>query len=164
MKKMLLGIFLLLLIIAAVTINSRAMHSILTEMQEGIIESLSLPSSSAEAHIKESFREWEENRKYLALMISESRLDVVSNAYFECMENPNLIISRNKLIYEISQLIKSEKLCFKVILIKAVWKKIFTIFKFAYTLWPNNPILRNLSYRITALQIMHYIQSQSNTT
>ncbi len=110
MKKMLLGIFLMLLIIAAINVNSRIMNNRLTEMQGSIIESLSLPPAQSEIFIKESFREWEESRKYLAILINESRLDIISNAYFECMKNPEMLIMKNKLIYEISRLIKSEKL------------------------------------------------------
>ena len=110
MKKMLLGIFLLLLIIVAITVNSRIVHHRLTEMQDAVIETLSLPPSISETLIEKSFREWEQSRKYLALLINESRLDVISNAYFECMRYPDLIIMKNKLIYEIKQLIRSEKL------------------------------------------------------
>ncbi len=110
MKKMLLGIFLLLLIIVSITLNSRIMHHRLTEMQNNIIESLSLPPSLSDALIKKSFREWETNKKYLALLINESRLDVISNAYFECMKYPDLLIAKNKLIYDIRELIRAEKL------------------------------------------------------
>ena len=115
MKKMLLGILILLLIIVSVTINSRIMHKKLTELQDGIIESLSLPPVLAEISIKESFENFEKSKSYLALMINESRLDVISDAYFECMKYPDMLISKNKLIYELSQLLKSEKLCIESI-------------------------------------------------
>lgn len=115
MKKMLLGILILLLIIVSVTINSRIMHNKLTELQDGIIESLSLPPVLAEISIKESFENFEKSKSYLALMINESRLDVISDAYFECMKYPDMLISKNKLIYELSQLLKSEKLCIESI-------------------------------------------------
>ena len=110
MKKMLLGIFLLVMIIAAVTVNSCVMHNKLTQLQESLIESLSLSPSLFEDFIEESFREWEEKKKYLGLMISENRLDIISDAYFECLKSSDMLITKDKLIYEISQLIKSETL------------------------------------------------------
>lgn len=115
MKKMLLGIFLLLVIFTVVSINSWIISSRLSEMKNGIIESLALPPSDADNYLKENFRCWEENTKYLRLIISESKLEKISDSYFECMNSPYSIMIRNKLIYELDQLIESEKICLQSI-------------------------------------------------
>lgn len=115
MKKMLLGIILMLAILAAVSVNSRIINNKVTEVKDDIIESLALPPAAADNFLKENFRKWEENVKYLRIIISESRLEKISEAYFVCMNSPDSIILRNKLIYELDQLIKSEKICLQSI-------------------------------------------------
>ncbi len=108
MKKMLLGVFLLLAVIAAVSINSHIIRSKLSETRNEIVESLLLPASIADNYLKESFRKWVENGKYLRLIMSESSLTTISECYFECMNMPESINLRNKLIYKLTQLIESE--------------------------------------------------------
>lgn len=110
MKKMLLGILLLLLIIAAVSINSYILNSRLNEIKTEVIETLSLSPDLAEDVLKTCFEKWKEYHVYFRVILSDGRLEKVSDAFFDCIAYPEGIISRNKLIYEIEQLIESERL------------------------------------------------------
>lgn len=110
MRKMLIGIILLIIIMFSVSINSLFLNKCLSEIQNGLIESLSLSPSYAENMVRESFQKWEKYSRYLKVVISENRLEKISESYFACIQNPSDVIQRNKLIYEIDQLKKSEKM------------------------------------------------------
>ncbi|MBE7017349.1 MAG: hypothetical protein E7420_04245 [Ruminococcaceae bacterium] len=110
MKKMMLGIILLLLTTIAVSVNSYFVDNKLSEIRNGLIDSLPMPSSNAESYVKKSFQSWEDSCRYLRIVISDSRLEKISDGYFMCLENPHEITLRKKLINEIEELIKSEKI------------------------------------------------------
>ena len=112
MKKMLLGILLLLLIIAAVSINSYVLNSRLNDIKNVVIETRSLSPDLAEDVLKSCFEKWKDYHGYFKVILSDGRLEKVSDAFFDCIEYPEGIIRRNKLIYEIEQLIESERLSF----------------------------------------------------
>ncbi len=112
MRKMLAGVLLLAILFIGVIINSFYLENKLSTLNDEIKKSYSLSATESEAVIKKGLYNWESLSRYVNIVLSNSDYDKISEAFYECLSDPMDLALRDKLIYKINSIMKSEKIRF----------------------------------------------------